>query len=342
MLSVIGITRSSNRILALCMFLQDMALRNTWKIIKQSFKDFFFSRSLKLSASLAYFTIFALPGLLIIIIWISNIFYGRDIVEGSLYGQLEGLVGHSAALSIQDAIRFTTSGRHSTIATIVGIVSLILAASGIFSEIQDSINFIWRLKAKPKKGFAILKMVFNRLLSFSMIAVFGFILLVSLFVNGTMDMLLDKLMEHYPQLTVVLVYILNIIFTYLIATVIFAAIFKVLPDARIRWRHVWVGAFVTAALFMVGRFVLSYYLSHSTMSNTYGAAGSVVVILLWVYYSAVILYFGAAFTHAYVLHKGQRIYPNNYAVWVQQIEVESDKSIQTQPMEKTVIEAHKE
>jgi len=149
-------------------------------------------------------------------------------------------------------------------------------------------------------------------------------------------------MERYPQLTVVVVYIFNLIITLLITTVIFAAIFKVLPDARIRWKHVWKGAFVTTLLFMIGRFIMSYYLGHSRMSSTYGAAGSVIVILLWVFYSAVILYFGAAFTHAYVIHKGSRIYPNNYAVWVQQIEVESEKSIQQQPQHKTVVEVPEE
>ena len=150
--------------------------------------------------------------------------------------------------------------------------------------------------------------------------------------------LLNSLVEKYPQMTVFIVYILNIIFTFFITAFIFAAIFKVLPDARIKWRHVWVGAFVTAFLFMLGRFIISYYLGHSRMSSAYGAAGSVIVILLWVYYSAMILYFGAAFTHAYAIHKGSRIYPNNYAVWVQQIEVESEKSIQQQPDEKIVIQ----
>lgn len=315
-----------------------MAFSKTWRIVKHSFKDFFACNILKLSGSLAFFTIFSLPGLLIIIIWISNLFYGKDIVEGSLYGQLEGMIGHEAALNIQDAIQNASSGSNNTFATIVGVVSLVIGATSIFSEIQDSINHIWRVKAKPRKGFGFLKMLLNRLLSFSMIVVMGFILLVSLFINGTLDILLDKLTERYPDLTVVIVYILNIIFTYLIATIIFAAIFKVLPDARIKWRHVWVGAFVTALLFMIGRFVISYYLGHSRMSNTYGTAGSVIVILLWVYYSAVILYFGAAFTHAYVLEKGSRIYPNNYAVWVQQIEVESGRNIQHVPQEKTVIE----
>lgn len=315
-----------------------MSIKGAWKITKHSFTDFFALNILQLSAALAFFTIFALPGLLIIIIWFSDLFFGREAIEGSIYHQIEGFVGSSAALDIQEAIRNATMSSDSNLATITGLIALIIGATSVFSEIQDSINHIWRLKAKPKKGFAILKFLFNRLLSFSMIITLGFILLVSLIINGGMDYLLNSLTERYPQLTVFIVYILNIIFTFLITSIIFAAIFKVLPDARIKWKHVWIGAFVTAFLFMGGRFIISYYLGHSRMSSAYGAAGSVIVILLWVYYSSMILYFGAAFTHAYAVHKGSRIYPNNYAVWVQQIEVESEKSIQQQPEEKTVIE----
>ncbi len=315
-----------------------MSLGKTWKIIKHSFTDFFECNILKLSGALAFFTIFSLPGLLIIIIWISNLFYGREIVEGSLYQHLEGFIGHSAAVEIQDAIRNATASSPSNLATIVGISSLIIGATSIFGEIQDSINTIWRVKAKPRKGRGFLKMVINRLLSFSMIIVLGFILLVSLFINGSLDILLDKIAQQYPQLTVVVVYIINLIITFLITALIFAAIFKVLPDARIQWKHVRVGAVVTTILFMLGRWVISYYLGHSRMTSTYGTAGSVIVILLWVYYSSMILYFGAAFTHAYVVEKGSRIYPNNYAVWVQQVEVESEKSIQQQPQQKIVVE----
>ncbi len=315
-----------------------MSIKGAWKITKHSFADFFALNILQLSAALAFFTIFALPGLLIIIIWVSDLFFGREAVEGTIYHQIEGFVGSSAASDIQEAIRNATMSSDSNLATITGLVALVIGATSVFSEIQDSINHIWRLKAKPKKGFAILKLIFNRLLSFSMIITMGFILLVSLIINGGMDYFLNSLTEKYPQLTVFIVYILNIVFTFLITAVIFAAIFKVLPDARIKWKHVRVGACVTAFLFMGGRFIISYYLGHSRMSSAYGAAGSVIVILLWVYYSSMILYFGAAFTHAYAVHKGSRIYPNNYAVWIQQIEVESEKSIQQQPEEKTVIE----
>jgi membrane protein len=316
-----------------------MSFSNAWKITKHAVADFFHSNVLKLSGALAFFTIFSLPGLLIIIIWISDLFYGRELVEGSVYRQIEGFVGHEAAISIQETIRNSTHSSDGGFATIIGLSALLLGATSTFGQIQDSINMIWRLKAKTRKGFGLFKLVADRLLSFSMIITLGFILLVSLVINGGMDLLLNNLMAKYPQLTVVLLYILNTIVTYLITASIFAAIFKVLPDARIKWRHVWVGAFVTALLFMLGKFVISYYLGHSRMTTAYGAAGSVIVILLWVYYSSMILYFGACFTHAYVLNKGSRIYPNKYAVWVQQIEVESDSSIQVQPEQKTVIEA---
>jgi membrane protein len=315
-----------------------MTIKDAWKIIKHSFTDFFANKSLGLSASLAFFTVFSLPGLLIIIIWFSDLFYGREVVEGSVYHQIEGFIGHSAAIDIQATIRNATMSSESNFATIVGLAALIIGATSVFGEVQDSINHIWKLKAKPKKGFGFIKLLLNRLLSFSMIITLGFLLLVSMVINGGLDYVLNNLMDKYPQLTVWLVYILNIIITYFITAFIFAALFKVLPDAKIQWKHVRIGAFVTAFLFMLGRFVISYYLGHSKMTSAYGAAGSVIVILLWVYYSSMILYFGAAFTHAYVVHTGSRIYPSSYAVWVQQIEVESEKSIQQQPEEKTVIE----
>lgn len=317
-----------------------MTVKDAWKIVKQSIVNFFANNTLKLSASLAFFTILALPGLLIIIIWFTDMFYGREAIEGSIYNQIEKFVGHSAALDIQQTIQNTSLSSSSHFATIVGTITLIIAATSVFGEIQDSINKIWRLKARPRKGFGILKMIFDRLLSFSIIITLAFILLVSLIINGAMELLMNKLMEQYPQVTVIVIYVLNMILTYFITTLIFAAIFKVLPDARIKWKHVWKGALVTALLFMSGRFLISYSLGHSRMTSVYGTAGYVIVVLLWVYYSSMILYFGATFTQAYVKYKGANIYPNNYAVWVKQIEIESEASIQQQPdVEKKVMEA---
>ena len=308
-----------------------------WLIIKQSFSDFIDNKVFKLSAALAFYTIFSLPAMLIIVITISDVFYGRAAIEGTLYHQISGFVGTAAALQIQEAIRGAALSQSSSFAAIVGVITLLFGATSVFSEIQDSINYIWKLKAKPKKGKGFLKLVFNRVLSFSLVVGLGFILLVSLLVNGLMDALIHRLTQMFPQLTIIMVYGFNVLLTFGITSLLFGMIFKVLPDAHILWKHVRAGAFTTAVLFMLGKFLIGYYLGHSNLSSTYGTAGSVIVMLLWVYYSAMILYFGAVFTHVYAAHSGSRIYPNNYAVWVQEIEVESVKSIEQQPEVKEVI-----
>lgn len=309
-----------------------MAPRRTWSILKRSFSDFFANNVLKLSASLAFSTIFSLPGLLIIIIWFSNIFYRREVVEGSLYEQIAKFIGKDAALSIQETMKNSIHASGGHLATIVGFAALIIGATSVFGEIQDSINYIWRLKAKPRRGTGWLRLIINRLLSFSMIVTLGFLLLVSLVINGAMDLIINRLLQNFPDVTVIIVYAVNLLVTFLITAFIFGLIFKVLPDAHIEWKHVRVGAFTTAVFFMVGKFLISYYLGHSTMSSAYGTAGSVIVVLLWVYYSSMILYFGAIFTREYAIETGSRIHPNNYAVWVEQVEVVSKQplSVETQ------------
>jgi len=312
------------------------SLKDIWSILRRSFSDFIDNKVFKLSAALAFYTIFSLPAMLIIIISVSNIFYGREAIEGTLYHQIAEFVGTEAAIQIQQTIRGAALSNSSYFATIVGIVTLVFGATSVFSEIQDSINHIWKLKSKPK-GTGFLKMLINRLLSFSLVISLGFLLLVSLLINGLMDLLITRLTVMFPELTVIAVYTVNVIITFGITTLLFAMIFKVLPDARIKWKHVRAGAITTAILFMLGKFLIGYYLGNSRISSTYGTAGSVIVMLLWVYYSAMILYFGAVFTHVFAVHTGSRIYPTNYAVWVQEIEVESEKSILEQPAEKAVI-----
>jgi membrane protein len=304
-----------------------MSPKNLWSIIKRSFADFYSGNILKLSASLAFTTIFSVPGLLIIVIWFSNIFYRREIIEGTIYNQVSKYIGTDVAGAIQEAMTHSiqTTGGH--MATIIGFAALLIGATGVFGEIQDSINLIWRLKAKPKKGKGWLRLIFNRLLSFSMIVSFGFILLVSLLINGAMDLMINRLLQRFPETTVVVLYIINIILTFFITAIIFGLIFKVLPDAKIKWRHVTVGAFTTAVFFMIGRFLISSYLVHTRITTAYGAAGSIIVFLLWAYYSSIILYFGAAFTREYAVETGSKIYPNQYAVWVEQVEVVSKQPL---------------
>lgn len=319
-----------------------MSLKKLWNIIKLSFSDFFSDRILKLSAALAYYTIFSLPGLLIIIIWVSDIFYGHQAVEGKVYGQIASLVGSDAAAQIQQTIRNAALSGESKVATIVGLVTLIIGATSVFGEIQDSINLIWKLKSKPKKGKGWLKMIINRLLSFSIVISLGFLLLVSLVLNSLMDIFIDRLTHVFPHTEVIVAYIFNLLLNFLITSLLFGLIFKVLPDARIKWKNVRAGAFATAILFMAGKFLIGFYLGQTRMSSAYGAAGSIIVVLLWVYYSAIILYFGAVFTRAYAIQTGSHIYPNNYAVWVEQVEVETQQSLQKQPETKTVIEGQQQ
>ncbi len=305
-----------------------MKLRRAWNIVKESFSEFFENKVLKLSAALAYYTIFSLPGLLMIIIWVSDIFYKRQIIEGSIYNQISDLVGHEAGLQIQETIQAASASTGGDWAAIIGAATLLFGATGVFSEIQDSVNQIWHLKSKPKKGRGFLRMVINRLISFSMIITLGFLLLVSLILNGLMDVLFDSLAKSFPDIQVFVVYFFNLALTFVITAILFGIIFKVLPDAKIKWRDVRAGAMTTAILFMVGRFLIGLYLGQDNMLATaYGAAGSMIIILLWVYYAAAILYFGAVFTRVYAISRGCRIYPNDYAVWVEQQEVESISSL---------------
>lgn len=306
--------------------------KDIWQILKLSIKGFSDHKTLKLSASLAYYTVFSLAPMLICIIFLADIFYGREAVEGTVFGQIKGFVGESAALQIQEIIRNATLTGKNLWAAIFGFSILLVGATTVFAEIQDSINTIWSLKIKDENSWG--KILMNRLLSFSIIVSIGFLLLVSLVVNALIEALMTRLQLMFPDLTVVLVYIINLFLTLIITSVLFAIIFKVLPDAIIRWKDVMIGSIVTAVLFMLGKFAITFYIGQSNMSSTYGAAGSIVILLVWVYYSAIILYFGAEFTKVYAACFGQPIHPNHYAVWIKEVQVEEGKKSLKQVEEK--------
>ena len=281
-------------------------------ILKETFKEFMDDHAIKLSAALSYYTIFSLPPLLIIIISLSGIFFGADAVRGEIFGQINGLVGNNAALQIQETIKNVKLSNGSAFAAIIGVIILIIGASGVFSEIQDSINFIWGIKAKPKRG--LIKFMYNRLMSFSMIGSVGFLLLVGLIINSLIDILIKRLIIYFPQDTVLLFYVSNMLIVFIIITLLFTIIFKALPDGKIALRDCIIGASFTAFLFMIGKFAIGFYLGSYNIASIYGAAGSLIIILIWVYYSAMILYFGAEFTKVYAHTHGQKIIPNAYSV----------------------------
>ncbi|HLP82216.1 MAG TPA: YihY/virulence factor BrkB family protein [Nitrosomonas sp.] len=306
-----------------------LTLHNAWPIFKQVVAEFIEVNVLKMSASLAFYTLFALAPMFIIIITIIQFFFGADAIEGDLYPQLAGLIGSQAAAQVEEMIRHASISGNSASSAITSAVMLIFLATGVFVEIQESINYIWRLKAKPKTGF--IKLIINRLLSFSMVVSLGFILLVSMIVNAALEVLLQRLQIVFPSITVYLAYSLNLLLTFIVSTFVFSCLFKILPDAKIHWKNIIVGAIITALLFIAGKSAITFYLASSDVDSMYGAAGSIVIIMLWVYYSAIILYLSAILTKIYAQISGLTIYPNEYAVFIKEIDVESKASLQNQP-----------
>jgi membrane protein len=288
-----------------------ISFKGILKILKEAGTGFSDDKVLKLSGSLAYFTVFSMGPMLIVIIFFADLFYGREAIEGSIYGQIKGFVGPDAAAQIQDIIKNASLSGKSNVTAVIGFVTLLFGATGVFAEIQDSINTIWNLKPKPKKGW--LKMLLNRLLSFSVVVSLGFLLLVSLVITAVLEALSNKLFRMFPEITVVLVYIINLVVTFGVITLLFAIIFKVLPDAIIKWRDVITGAMVTAVLFMIGKFAITLYISNSSVGTAYGAAGSFMVLILWLYYSMAILFYGAEWAQVRARLNGASFEPAEHA-----------------------------
>ena|ERR1700722_16746928 len=299
------------------------SMHKLWVILKKASNGFIDDKLMKLSAALSFYMVFSMGPLLLILITICSVFFGRAAVEGKVYAQLQGFIGHDTAIQLQSIIQHAAITGKSTLATVIGVIVLVIGASSVFAEIQDSINMIWGLKPKPKSGWiAFLK---NRLLSFSIIVSLGFLLLVSLSISALVEEFGNHLKQIVPGMSVILIYAINLCITIGITTFIFAVIFKVLPDAEIKWRDVSMGAIATMVLFLIGKFAISFYISKTNVGTTYGAAGSLIILILWIYYSAMIVYFGAEFTKFYAITFGDEIKPADYAVTVRQVEEEKGK-----------------
>ncbi|MCX3267524.1 YihY/virulence factor BrkB family protein [Pedobacter agri] len=301
-----------------------LSIKGILGVLKVSFTGFGDHKITKMSGSLAYYTVFSMGPLLVVIIALCAIFMEKEAAQGKIFDQLKGFLGSETAMQLQEMIKSAGIGDKGSIAFIIGLGTLLIGATSIFADIQDSINTIWGIKPKPKRGW--LKMLQNRFLSFSVIISLGFLLLVSLAVTAVLDGFSDRLQTRFEDVSVIFFYILNTGITLIVISSIFGVIFKVLPDANIKWKDVISGALVTAVLFMIGKFAISVYISKSDIGGTYGAAGSLIILLLWTYYSSIILYFGAEFTKAYAIAYGSEIHPNHYAVTIKEVEVEQDNS----------------
>jgi membrane protein len=279
--------------------------------IRQVFKEFSADNILKYSASLAYYTVFSIAPLLIIITTLSGIFFGNEAVKGEVYNQLNGLVGSVAALQIQDTIKQIHLTGNNFFKSVVSIIVLLIGATSIFGEVQDSLNKIWGLRVKTKKTWW--KLILTRLLSFSLILSICFIIIVSLILNIIVSSFGNFLNRYIHNFNVYFVEAMDIILSFIVSSFLFSLMFKILPDAKIRWKDVLFGGFITAIFFTLGKLAIGYYLGKSNLTTLYGAAGSIIIIMLWVYYSSIILYLGAEFTKVHANLYGRKIQPNEYA-----------------------------
>jgi len=297
-------------------------LNTIFNFLKKVYGEFSSDNVLKYSASLAYYTIFSITPMLVIIITLCGAVFGKEAIQGEIYGQINDLVGNEAALQIQEGIKKMYLTPSNTFANIIAVVILLVGATGIFSEIQDSLNKIWGLKIKANKTWW--KLIIDRLLSFSIIISLGFTLMVSLLLNAIITSLSQKLTNLIGNTNAIILPIIENIFSLVFSTFLFALIFKVLPDAKIKWKDVIVGAIITAVLFAIGKIGIGYYIGNSSVAIVYGTAGSVVVMLVWTYYSSTILYLGAECTKVYARDYGGKITPNEYSVWIKLEEVPVD------------------
>ncbi len=288
-----------------------MNVKAILELFQETFQEWSNDKASRLSAALAYYTIFSIAPLLIVVIAIAGAVFGEKAASGQIFAQIQGLVGDAGATVIQEAIKNASQPKQGAIASIISIVVLIFGATGLFTELQDALNTIWEVQPKP--GRAVKNMVRTRFLSFAMVLGIGFLLLVSLVISGVLAGLVGYFNNLIPGIDFIW-QIVNFLLGFAITTVLFGLIFKVLPDVKITWSDVWIGAALTSLLFSLGRFVLGQYLGNGSFGSTYGAAGSIVVVIAWVYYAAQILFFGAEFTQVYARKYGSQIVPDKNAI----------------------------
>lgn len=288
-----------------------MNLKTIWDLLRQTFSDWSEDKASRLAAALAYYTIFSIAPLIIIVIAVAGLIFGREAVQGQIEGQIQGLVGDEGAGLIQEMVKGTSSESGSIIATIIGVVTLLFGATGVFGQLQDALNTIWEVAPKPDRG--IWGIVKDRFISFTMILGVGFLLMVSLVLSAALAAV-NQFMSGTLDNVAYLSQVINFIISFGVITLLFAMMYKILPDVEIAWNDVWIGAAVTALLFTIGKFLIGLYLGQSAVSSSYGAAGALVVILVWIYYSAQILFFGAEFTQVYAKRFGSQIKPADDAI----------------------------
>ena len=296
-------------------------------ILKCTAIEFIDNNSLRMAAALAYNAIFSLPPLLLIVVTAASTLAKQEAVTGQLFRQLDGLVGAKAAASIQEAIRSFNQTQQGGISAVIGIVTLIFAATTFFVTLQESINSIWNVRASPSTtaGSAWI-FVRDRILSFGLILSVAFLLLISFVISALLVAFTDYLTRILPGVTIILIKVLDFALSLGVTTLLFAMIYRFLPDAIIRWRDTWIGSLITALLFLLGKYLISFYIATFSPGSAYGAAGSLIILLVWIYYSSLIIFFGAEFTQEFAAAYGQRVQPKAHAVRIETREIPPGES----------------
>ncbi|MCB2378380.1 YihY/virulence factor BrkB family protein [Hymenobacter sp. BT635] len=298
--------------------------------LKTTASEFMVNNSFRHAAALSYYTVFSLPPLLLIVITVASSVYGAEAVTGQIYGQMRGFLGADSAKFLQDSIAEFTKQQKGGVASIIGIGTLIFAATTFFVTLQESINDIWNLKVKPRNG--IWQFVRDRLLSFGLILSVALLLLISFVISAMLSVFTDQLQAWFPEVAVVVIHLVDFVLSLFITSLLFALIYRYLPDAIIRWRDVGIGAVITSLLFLLGKYLIAFYIAKSNPGSAFGAAGSAIVLLLWVNYSSLIIFFGAEFTQEFADAFGQKVQPKAHAVRIETREVpegETNEEIST-------------
>ena len=281
-----------------------------WRLLKASYFSWNRNDPWARSATIAYYALFSLPSLLIIVVNTAGYFWGREAVQGRITEEIEHLIGIESAQAVEGMIASAALSQSSTLTLIFGLGFLIFGATGVFFQLKATMNNIWNVVAK-KDTF--LRMIINRIISFGMILVVGLLLLISLIISAALSAMKDYLAFIAPEITVFMIESLNFIISFLVITSLFAAVFKWLPDVQLRWKTTYLGAILTTVLFIIGKSVLGIYFGQSDPASVYGGASSVVLILLWVFYTCLIVFYGAEFTVQYALYKNEKVELNKYA-----------------------------
>lgn len=284
-----------------------------WEVLKETFSEWNSSSASTDSASLAYYAIFSIPGLLIIIIWIAGYFFGEEAIRGEISQQISGLMGADAAKSIENMIAGALIDKQNIFMKIVGVGSLVFGSTTLFFQLQHSLNTLWDVEAAPKK--AIVKFLLDRANSLGMILILGFLLMVTMILSSLISIFNKFITQYFGLETYMLVELINFAVGFSVVMLLFALLFKVLPDVEISWKSVWTGALLTTILFTLGKFLLSLYFGTAKPTSAFGTAGTVILIMMWINYSCMLVFFGAEFTKVYTYKKGYRIVPSKHAKW---------------------------